>query len=126
MTSTRLERRRADLGIVQRAAAEVDAVNATLDRRLASCARAEDRLRLLRDATYQISRGANDAIHAYRRVAATVREELAIEHGDRPAAEQMSAELHLARADLLRVLAGTSRRYPWAPAWPYQEPQADR
>ena len=126
MTSPRLERRRADLRIVERAAADVDAINATLDRRLASSARAEERLRLLRDATYEISRGANDAIQAYRRVAATVREELAMEHGDRRAAEQMSAELHVARVNLLRVLARTSGRYPWAEPWPFREPQAER
>ncbi len=126
MTSSRLERRRADLAVVQRAAADVDAVNAALDRRLASCAGAADQLRLLRDATYQISRGANDAISAYRRVAGTVRDELAMEQGDRVAAEEMLAVLHVARADLLRVLERTSHRYPWAAPWPSQEAEAER
>lgn len=74
-------------------------------------------MRLLREATYQITRAANDGIQAYRRVAETIRRELEMERGDRPGAETMNAVLQEAKADLLGALDESSRRYPWAPPW---------
>ena len=74
-------------------------------------------MRLLREATYQITRAANDGIQAYRRVAETVRRELEMERGDRSGAEGMNAILQEAKTDLLGALDESSRRYPWAPPW---------
>lgn len=93
------------------------ALNTALDERLALSEREEERMRLLREATYQITRCANDGIQAYRRVAETVRRELEMERGDRTGAEHMNAVLQEAKADLLRALDESSRRYPWAPPW---------
>ena len=117
VVSSRLERRRADLRLVQRAAADVRALNTSLDERLAAAEREEDRMRLLREATYQITRAANDGIQAYRRVSETVRRELEMDKGDRSGAEHMNAILQEAKADLLGALDESSRRYPWAPPW---------
>lgn len=74
-------------------------------------------MRLLREATYQITRTANDGIQAYRRVAETIRRELEMERGDRSGAEHMNAILQEARTDILTALDESSRRYPWAPPW---------
>ena len=120
--SVRLDRRRADLATVQRAAARIEALNATLDERIAAAPQPEERLRLLRDATNQITRAANDAIQAYRRVADALGEAMAADRGEQAEARQMRSVLHEARADMLRALEITSRRYPWAAPWPPEEP----
>ena len=114
---TRLGRRGLDLQRVQRSAALIEALNADLDRRVAATTRPEERLRLLREATNQITRAANDAIQAYRRVAEAVRIELETKSGDEQAALEMREALNGARADLLRVLGVASQRYPWAKPW---------
>jgi hypothetical protein len=122
MSASRLARRRADLRTVQHVAARIEAFNATLDAQIAATTRPEERLLRLRDATNQITRAANDAIQAYRRVASSIREELAAEHGDKAAAEVMQRHLQRARADMIRVLEVASRRYPWAAPWRPDEP----
>ena len=116
--SSRLDRRRADLVTVQRAAQRIGAPNATLDERIAAAGRPEERLRLLRDATNQITRAANDAIQAYRRVAEAIGDPADSERDEHAEAGEMRAALHAARADMLRALEITSRRYPWAAPWP--------
>jgi hypothetical protein len=117
MSASRLARRRADLRTVQHVAARIEAFNATLDAQIAAATRPEERLLRLRDATNQITRAANDAIQAYRRVASSIRDELAAEHGAKGEAEKMQRDLQRARADMLRVLEVASRRYPWAAPW---------
>lgn len=67
---------------------------------------------MLREATNQITRTANDAIQAYRRTRAAVTAELAMPTGDWKHAKRMSAELTIARQDVLKALEETSRRYP--------------
>ena len=114
---TRLGRRRLDLQKVQRSAALIETLNASLDREMAAATRPEERLRLLREATNQITRAANDAIQAYRRVAEAVRVELERQGGEGDAALEMRQALAGARADLLRVLGVASQRYPWAKPW---------
>lgn len=88
-----------------------------LDRQVRDEARPDERLRHLRHATGQITRVANDAIQAHRRVAAALRDE-----ADRPGAdveeiERTSARLSEARDAMLRALDAASRRYPWADPW---------
>jgi len=123
MSASRLARRRADLRTVQHVAARIEAFNATLDAQIAATTRPEERLLRLRDATNQITRAANDAIQAYRRVASSIRDELAAEHGAKGEAEKMQRDLQRARADMLRVLEIASRRYPWAAPWRPDEPE---
>lgn len=114
---TRLGRRAADVRTVQRAAAVIEDLNATLERRLTSEARASERLRMLRETTNQVTRAANDAIQAYRRARATLDAELEMPHGDLEGAREMRLVLDRARSDLLTALELTSRRYSWA-SWP--------
>jgi hypothetical protein len=71
--------------------------------------------------TNQITRAANDAIHAYRRAQAAVHAELQMPGGDRKQAQRIQLLLDGGRADILRVLEVTSRRYSWADPWPSDE-----
>ena len=84
----------------------------TLDMRLADEQRPEERMRMLREATNQITRSANDAIQAYRRARASVNAELEMPDGDHDHARRMSADLDLARADVLAALEIANKRYP--------------
>jgi chromosome segregation ATPase len=112
--NTRLGRREPDLALLQRAPAAIADVTATLDRRLADEERPGERLRMLREATNQVTRSANDAIQAYRRARAAVNAELDAPTGDHAHARRMSAQLDAARQDLLAALEQTSHRYPAA------------
>ncbi len=116
--STRLGRRTSDLRVLQRATANIDELNAALDRQLAGEPAEHERMRLLREATNQITRSANDGIQAYRRVSAAVRsEEARSDAADAAELLRIQSALETARRDLLRALEETSRRYPWASPW---------
>jgi hypothetical protein len=110
--NTRLGRREPDVQLIQGTPAAIADLIQTLDRRLADEERPAERLRMLREATNQITRTANDAIQAYRRTRAAVNAELAMPNGDHAHAKRMSAELTVARQGVLKALEETSRRYP--------------
>jgi hypothetical protein len=110
--NTRLGRREADLLLIQQTPALLEDYARTLDMRLADEQRPEERMRMLREATNQITRSANDAIQAYRRARASVNAELEMPDGDHEHARRMSADLDLARADVLAALEVANRRYP--------------
>lgn len=116
--STRLGRRTSDLRVLQRATTNIDELNEALDRQLAAEPAEHERMRLLREATNQITRSANDGIQAYRRVSAAVRsEEARSDAADAAELLRIQSALETARRDLLRALEETSRRYPWASPW---------
>jgi hypothetical protein len=115
---TRVARRIPDVRAVQRASASILDIGSALDRRQLAERRPAERLRMLREATNQITRTANDAIQAYRRASATVHAELAIPDGDHDEARAMRLELEAGRSELLRVLELMSGRYSWADPWP--------
>ena len=109
--NTRMGRREADLQLLQRAPAAIAELTATLDRRLADERRPDERMRMLREATNQITRTANDAIQAYRRTRAAVTAELAMPDGDWAHARKLDAQLETARGDVLVALDATRHRY---------------
>jgi hypothetical protein len=109
--NTRLGRREPDLLLLQRTPATIAEFSRTLDQRLAHEQRPEERLRMLREATNQITRRANDAIQAYRRTRASVDAELAMEDGDWEHARRMSGTLDAARLEVLAALETANRRY---------------
>ncbi len=86
----------------------------TLDRQLSADPRPEEQMRCLRQATGQITRAANDAVQAYRRVSGALRAEA--DHLDVDPGELEEARLELAavRTAMLDVLQSASSRYPWA------------
>ncbi len=84
----------------------------TLDQRLENEQRPAERTRMLREATNQITRTANDAIQAYHRARASVKAELEMPEGDHAHAKRMGAQLEVARKDVLVALETTSHRYP--------------
>jgi hypothetical protein len=110
--NTRLGRREPDLLLIQRTPAMIADFTRTLDQRLATEQRPEERMRMLREATNQITRSANDAIQAYRRARASVDAELEMPDGDHAHARRMSADLDAARAEVLAALDRASGRYP--------------
>lgn len=112
--NTRLGRREPDLLLIQQTPAAIADFTRTLDQRLANEERPEERLRMLREATNQITRSANDAIQAYRRARSSISAELEMPNGDHAHARRMSADLDLARADLLAALELANQRYPSA------------
>lgn len=114
---TRLGRRAADVRVVEGATASIVDLNAALDRRLLDEMRPDERLRMLRETTNQITRAANDAIQAYRRARAAINAELELPDGDRQQALQMSLSLDSARSEMLKALEMTSHRYSWADPW---------
>ena len=71
-------------------------------------------MRHLRHATGQITRAANDAVQAYRRVSGALRAEAAHPDVDHEELEQARRELAKARAAMLEVLKSAGDRYPWA------------
>jgi hypothetical protein len=103
---------------VERASASILDISSALDRRQQAERRPAERLRMLREATNQITRTANDAIQAYRRASAAVHAELASPDGDHDQARAMRRQLEAGRSELLRVLELTSGRYAWAAPWP--------
>ncbi len=115
LSSSRLGRRTSDLRVLQRATVHIDELNARLDGALAAEEIETERMRLLREATNQITRAANDGIQAYRRVVGALKSEAARpDSADADALARVQAALDAARADLLRAIEETSRRYPWA------------
>lgn len=80
-------------------------------------ARPEEQVRLLRQATSQITRAANDAVQAYRRVSEGLRAESERGDTDPAEAERMAQALSEARGEMLNALEVASRRYPWAKPW---------
>ncbi len=117
-SQTRPGRRSTDVRVVQRATTSIVDLNESLDRAMRAEPRPDERLRMLRATTNQITRAANDAIQAYRRARAAVHAELQMPGGDRKQAQRMQLLLDGGRADILRVLEVTSRRYSWADPWP--------
>ena len=107
----RLAMRRADVVLVQRASSEIESLGADLDRRLQSESRPSERLHMIREATNQITRLANDAIHAYGRASRAVRAEEQRPDSDKVAAREMRGRLDEARAAMLAVLEVAGRRY---------------
>lgn len=115
---TRVARRVPDVRAVQRASTSILDISSALDRRQQNERRPAERLRMLREATNQITRTANDAIQAYRRASATVHAELASPDGNHDEARAMRLQLEAGRSELLRVLELTNGRYSWAAPWP--------
>lgn len=114
-TPTRLARRSAaDLRTIRRATRQIKELSATLDGQLAADARPDEQMGHLRHATGQITRVANDAVQAYRRVAGALRAEAAHPDVDDVEIEQARRELADARAAMLDVLKSAGDRYPWA------------
>jgi hypothetical protein len=89
----------------------------TLDRQLGADERPEEQMRHLRQATGQITRAANDAVQAYRRVSGALRAEASHADADKAELAHARRELAAARAAMLEVLEAASRRYPWATPW---------
>lgn len=86
----------------------------TLDRQLDADARPEEQMRHLRQVTGQITRAANDAVQAYRRVSGALRAEADHPDVDADEIELARRELATARTAMLEVLKSVSSRYPWA------------
>jgi hypothetical protein len=116
--NTRLGRREPDLLLIQRTPDSIADFTRTLDQRLAQEQRPEERMRMLREATNQITRSANDAIQAYRRARASVDAELEMPNGDHAHAKRMSKDLEVARQAMLAALETANRRYPPNPPVP--------
>jgi hypothetical protein len=112
----RLAMRARDLDVVQRASATIVELGADLDDQLRDERSADQRLRVLRATTNQITRIANDAAGAYRRASRAVNAELASADADvdRSAAQEMRDRLDIARLAVLDALENAKRRYPWA------------
>ena len=116
--TTRLSRRSSgDLRVIRRATTRIEEVSAALDRQLLAELRPEEQVRLLRQATSQITRAANDAIQAYRRVSEGLQAETQRSDTDPSEAERMAQTLAVARSEMLIALDVASRRYPWAKPW---------
>ena len=96
-------------------------MSAELDRQLQAEQRPAEQVRLLRQATSQITRAANDAIQAYRRVTDGLEQERRRSDTDVSEAARMSQSLSEARSEMLEALDVASRRYPWAKPWRSEE-----
>ncbi|MDQ4035030.1 MAG: hypothetical protein M3153_03795 [Chloroflexota bacterium] len=117
-STTRLSRRSSgDLRAIRRATTRIEELSAALDRQLVREARPEEQLRLLRQTTSQITRTANDAIQAYRRVTEGLRVESERDDTDPSEAARLSEALSEARTEMLHALEVASQRYPWAKPW---------
>jgi uncharacterized membrane protein len=110
--NTRLGRREPDVLLLQNAPATIAEYTRILDQRLANEQRPSERTRMLRETTNQITRTANDAIQAYHRARASVAAELEMTNGDWAHAKRMSAQLEVARKDVLAALETARVRYP--------------
>ena len=98
------------------AARRIEEQTAILDRQIAAELRTEEQLRHLRHATRQITRSANDGVHAYRRALVAIRQESERDDSDAVEVERTSEHLRTARARMLAALDVAGRRYPWADA----------
>lgn len=117
-STTRLSRRSSgDLRAIRHATTRIEELSATLDRELLREARPEEQLRLLRQTTSQITRTANDAIQAYRRLTEGLRVESERSDTDPSEAARTAQALADARAEMLKALEVASQRYPWAKPW---------
>jgi len=117
-STTRLSRRSSgDLRAIRRATTRIEELSAALDRQLLREKRPEEQLRLLRQTTSQITRTANDAIQAYRRVTEGLRVESERDDTDPSEAARLSESLSEARSEMLHALEVASQRYPWAKPW---------
>jgi hypothetical protein len=117
-STTRLSRRSSgDLRAIRRATTRIEELSAALDRQLLREKRPEEQLRLLRQTTSQITRTANDAIQAYRRVTEGLRVESERDDTDPSEATRLSEALSDARTEMLHALEVASQRYPWAKPW---------
>ena len=67
----------------------------------------------LRQATGQITRAANDAIQAYRRVTQALSAEAGREDADPIEVAEATRELTEARTAMLRAIEMARQRYPW-------------
>ena len=117
-STTRLSRRSSgDLRAIRHATTRIEELSAQLDGELAREMRPDEQLRLLRQTTSQITRTANDAIQAYRRLTEGLRVES--ERGDTDPAEatRTAKAIADARSEMLTALEVASRRYPWAKPW---------
>ena len=117
-STTRLSRRSSgDLRAIRHATTRIEELSAQLDLELARELRPEEQLRLLRQTTSQITRTANDAIQAYRRLTEGLRAES--ERGDTDQAEAVRTGQAIAdaRSEMLNAPEVASRRYPWAKPW---------
>ena len=115
LTPTRLSRRCAsDLRVIRSATRRIQDLSVTLDRQLSADARPEEQMRHLRQATGQITRAANDAVQAYRRVSGALQAEAGHPDVDPKEITQAREELATVRMAMLEVLKQASLRYPWA------------
>ena len=115
---TRLSRRiSADLRVIRGSTKLVEEQRRILDRQLVGGRGEAEQLRDLRHATGQITRAANDAIQAYRRVSAALKEEAERADVDADEIARLTKEVAQARAEMLTALELASRRYPWAAPW---------
>lgn len=125
-SNTRLSRRSSgDLRAIRHATTRIEELSAALDRELVRETRPEEQLRLLRQTTGQITRTANDAIQAYRRVTEGLRAESERSDTDPAEAARTSQALSDARAEMLAALEVASLRYPWAKPWRPPDPDGD-
>lgn len=116
-SQTRLSRRTTtDLRAIRSATRRIEELTVVLDRQLAADERPLEQMRHLRQATGQITRAANDAIQAYRRVSTALRAEASQTDVDDDELAQAVSELASARAAMLAVLEVARRHYPWTAA----------
>lgn len=121
--NSRLGRRTAaDIRLLRRASERIEELSAALDIRVGAETRSAQRLEHLRHTTGQITRIANDGVHAYRRVTTALREERARADVDLNEVSRTSAELTEARRAMLEALEALSHRYPWAEPFSAKEP----
>lgn len=113
----RLAARRNDLLMVQRAAGSIVEFGDALNASLLNEERPSERLRMLRETTNRITRIANDAVQAYRRVNHAIAAEVERPTGDIELATAMRGRLQQARAEMLSALEDASHRYSWAKPW---------
>jgi hypothetical protein len=126
-STTRLSRRSSgDLRAIRRATTRIEELSAALDRQLLRESRPDEQLRLLRQTTSQITRTANDAIQAYRRVTEGLRAESERSDTDPSEAARLSDALSDARAEMLSALEVASQRYPWAKPWRPEDDEVDQ
>ena len=117
-STTRLSRRSSgDLRAIRHATTRIEELSAQLDQELERELRPDEQLRLLRQTTSQITRTANDAIQAYRRLTEGLRVESERGDTDQAEAARTAQAVSDARTEMLNALEIASRRYPWAKPW---------
>jgi hypothetical protein len=115
--SMRANRTEVDLRLIQRACERIAEINTSLDVAVVAARSDAERMRLLRVATNQIVRLANDSAQAYRRATRGLRLDGEAGRGSEDERERMRGLLQTARASLLAQLEQASHRYPWADPW---------